>query len=122
MLAPLALTAPAAGAFDLFGDACQGSNVNSPTCQQAQSQGGDTTNRVTGTQNIINVAANVIALAAGIAAVIMIIISGLTFVTSGGNQEATATARRRLVAAVVGLLIVALAWTLIRFVTDRVVQ
>jgi hypothetical protein len=51
--------------------------------------------------------------------VIMIIIAGFAMVTSAGNSEAVANARRRIVSAIVGLLIVALAWAIVRFVVDR---
>jgi hypothetical protein len=124
LLAPLtlALAAQPAAAFDLFPkDVCSGEAKDSPTCQQAGSEGG-AGNRVTGPNQIINVAASVIALIAGVAAIIMIIISGLAMITSSGNSEAVTTARRRLVAAAIGLVIVVLAWALIRFVTDNIIK
>lgn len=124
ILTLLALTGPvrAANAFDLFGGACTGSAKNSPSCQQAQKQGGATTNRITGTGNIINVAADILAIVTGIAAIIIIIIGGLTLVTSGGSPEAVTNARRRITYALIGLVVVALAWTITRFITDRLVQ
>ncbi len=97
-------------------------NPQAPTCQQAKDQGGPTTNRVTGTGNIINVAASILAIVTGVAAIIIIIIGGFTLVTSGGSTEAVASARRRIVYALVGLVIIALAWTITRFITDRLVQ
>jgi hypothetical protein len=109
-------------AYNIFGDACSGSAANSPTCQQARAKGSEGTNSITGSNNIINTAANIIALITGIAAVIMIIISGFTMITSGGNAESFKTARQRLLAAIIGLVIVALAWLIIRFVTDKVIQ
>lgn len=71
--------------------------------------------------HLINVAANIVAIITGIAAVIMIIIGGFSFVTAGGNAEAAANARRRILYSIVGLAVVALAWTLVRFVTDRLI-
>lgn len=71
--------------------------------------------------HVIQVAANLIAIIAGVAAVILIIISGISMITSGGNQEAVAGARRRITAAIVGLVIIALAWTIIKFFTDRLI-
>jgi hypothetical protein len=110
-----------ASAFDLFGGACTGNAKNSPSCQQAQNQGG-ANNRVTGAGNIINVAADILAIVTGIAAIIIIIIGGLTLVTSGGSSEAVTNARRRIIYALIGLVVVALAWTITRFITDRLVQ
>jgi hypothetical protein len=127
LLTPLILMGamPAsAGAFSLFGDACNSTDKakDSPACQQAKNEGGDTNNRVTGPKNIINVAANILALVTGIAAVIMIIVSGLTMVISAGNSESFKAAQHRLTGAVVGLIVVALAWIIIRFVTDKLIQ
>jgi hypothetical protein len=132
LLTPLMLISAvphAAHAFDLFGDACnstqaQGGAVqpkDSPTCQQKNSEGGGN-NQITGPKNIINTAAGIIALVTGLAAVVMIIISGFTMITSAGNAERVTSSRRRLVAAIIGLVIVVLAWTLIRFVTDKIIQ
>lgn len=111
-----------ADAFNLFRDACSGDAANSPACQQAQNEGGANNNRVTGPKNIINVAANILALVTGVAAVIMIIIGGFTMVTSAGNSESVTAARRRIIGALVGLVVVALAWTIIRFATDKLIQ
>lgn len=66
----------------------------------------------------INVAANIIAAVAGVVAVIMAIISGLTFVSSGGSPEAIANAKKQLTYAIVGLVVIALAWAITRFVVD----
>jgi len=43
-------------------------------------------------------------------------------ITSNGSPEAVANARKRIIYAVIGLLIVALAWTVIAFVTDKFIQ
>ncbi len=66
--------------------------------------------------NIINVLSIVVA----IIAVIMIIVGGFRYVTSGGNQEAVSGAKRTIIYALVGLVIVALAQTLVKFVINRV--
>jgi hypothetical protein len=134
-LPALALTfmASSANAFDLFSHCVTQSNGNqicgpcannpdAPTCQQAQKQGGNNTNKLTGTQNVIQVAANIIAIITGIAAIIVIIISGFRFITSGGSGESAKSARQTLAAAIVGLIIVALAWTITRFITDNLIK
>jgi hypothetical protein len=119
-----------ANAFNLFGQTCDSATNTSPTCQQAQNQGGQSTNKLTGTKNIIQVAANIIAIITGIAAVIMIIISGIKFMTAGGttpgqrsgDTNAVKSAQATLTAAVIGLIIVALAWTITRFITDNLIK
>lgn len=103
---------------------------NSPLCQQAQKQG--TTNPISGTHGVINKAANIIALVAGIGAVIMILIGAFEFVTAGGTgfksavagaaPTKAAKARARISSALIGLVVVALAWALVRLITDRVIK
>lgn len=112
-----ALLAPASAALaadsQLF-SACQQA-PNSPICADKGTKDNPAI-------HVIKVAADIVALLTGIAAVILIIISGFTLVSSAGNQESVTKARRRIFAAIVGLVIVALAWTITRFVTDKLVQ
>lgn len=98
--------------------ACQGSAANSTACP-APADKGTIDNPV---NNMIKVAANIVALLTGVAAVVMIIVSGFSYVTSAGNTEKATSARRRILAAVIGLAVVALAWTLISFLTDKLVK
>ena len=101
----------------------------SPLCQQAQTQG--TTNPVSGPGGVINKAANIIALVVGIGAVIMILIGGFEFITAGGTgfkaapgagPTKAAKARARISSALIGLVVVALAWAIVRLITDRVLR
>lgn len=98
----------------------QGTASNSPLCQQALTQG--TANPVSGPSGVINKAANIIALVAGIGAVIMILIGGFFYVTSAGNSERAAKAKSRILSAFIGLVVVALAWTIVRLITDKVIK
>lgn len=91
---------------------CQ-NNPNAPGCEKPNGNP---------LVNIINAAAGIIALLTGVGAVIMIIVGGFGMVTSGGNAESVTKARRRIIYAVVALVIVALAYTITRFITDRLVQ
>ena len=110
-------------AFDPFGDACKKA-PSSPTCQQSKAQNGKTTNPAV---DIIKTAANLIATIAGIAAVIVIIVSGFQFVTAGGaspgqrsgDPNRIKSARSSLTGAIIGLVIIALAWSIVTFVTDH---
>jgi len=115
-VSPLALAAASTTDQELF-SACDTNTqtVNSPICKSR----GTTTNPVNRT---IKVAADIIAIATGVAAVIFIILGGFTMITSAGNAEAVANARKRVTTAIIGLVIVALAWTLISFVTDRLIK
>lgn len=59
---------------------------------------------------------NILSLVVGIAAIIMIIVSGLRYITSAGDAEKVKGAKRGLLYALVGLVIVALAQTIVHFV------
>jgi hypothetical protein len=51
----------------------------------------------------------VVAIIAGISAVIMIILSGFRYVTSGGDTQKIASAKNTLIGAIVGLVIIVVA-------------
>lgn len=91
----------------------------SPLCKQAKAQG--TKDPIAGPDGIISKAANIIALVASVGAVLMILIGGFFYVTSAGNAENAKKAKDRIVAALIGLVIIALAWTIVRLITDKVI-
>jgi hypothetical protein len=95
----------------------------SPTCQQYFEQVGDTTN-ANPVVDTIRTAANLIAVVAVVGAVIIIIISGFKYVTAGGGDSPAKSkeARSTLIGAVIGLIIVALAWAIVNFVTSRLIH
>ena len=82
---------------------------------------GDKNSAANPVNHILHVAADIVALLTGLAAVILIIISGISMITSGGNTEAAANARKRIANAVIGLVIVAFAWTIVTFLTDKLI-
>ena len=117
----LLLLAPAkTEAFNFFKSGndqiCSGEASASPVCKKPANPN---KNPVV---DIIQTATSIVALLAGVLAVIMIIISGFTLVTSGGNPEAVTNSRKRITNAIIGLVIVALAWAIIRFVTDTIIK
>ena len=59
---------------------------------------------------------NILSLTVGIAAVIMIIISGFKYVTSGGDSNSISSAKSTLTYALIGLLVASLAQFLVHFV------
>ena len=69
---------------------------------------------------IIAALLNVLSVVAGIAAVIMIIVSGLKYITSNGDAQAVAGAKRTLIYAIVGLVVVAASQVIVKFVIAKV--
>jgi L-fucose isomerase-like protein len=70
--------------------------------------------------SIIKTIVNILSIIVGVAAVIMIIVGGLKYVTSGGESSAIASAKSTILYAIVGLVIAALAQFLVKFVLGRV--
>lgn len=58
----------------------------------------------------------------GLIAVVIILIGGFKWMTSGGNEEKTTAARKLLVAGVVGLVIVLASWALASWLIGAVVD
>ncbi|HSH17938.1 MAG TPA: hypothetical protein VK978_01005 [Candidatus Saccharimonadales bacterium] len=56
---------------------------------------------------------------AGITAVIMVVVAGLKYITSGGDSSSVAGAKQALIYALVGIIIVALAQVIVRFVLQE---
>lgn len=69
-------------------------------------------------KNIINVFSIVV----GIVAVIMILIGGFRFLTSGGDSGKVTSARNTILYAIVGLIVVAFAQLIVKFVLSSLVK
>jgi hypothetical protein len=64
---------------------------------------------------------NIFSLVVGVVAVIMIIIGGFKYITSGGDSSNVSSAKNTILYAIIGLIIVALSQTIVRFVLGRVI-
>ena len=64
-------------------------------------------------------AINVLSFVVGVVAVIMVIVGGMKYVSSQGDSSGIASAKNTIVYALVGLVIVALAQVIVRFVVNR---
>lgn len=110
-------------AYDPLSGACSSAGGTSVTCQENTKQAAaGNPNPVTGTTGVLRTATNIVAILTGIVAIIMIVISGIRYASSAGNQEKAKKARSTLIAAIIGLIIAALAWTIITFVIKKIVQ
>jgi hypothetical protein len=72
-------------------------------------------------EGIIKTVINLLSLIVGVVAVIMIIIGGLKYITSAGDAGKVSSAKNTLLYAIIGLVIVALAQVIVRFVLNKVV-
>ncbi len=85
-------------------------------CAGITAGGGACTDNGAGLTNIIKVVIQILSVIAGVAAVIMIVVGGLRYITSGGDSSKVAGAKSAILYAIVGLVIVALAQLIVRFV------
>ena len=73
----------------------------------------------TGITNAAKKIVNLISIIVGIVAVIIIIFGGFRYITSGGDSGKVGNAKNSLIYAIVGLIIVALAQLIVRFVLNQ---
>lgn len=105
----------AAGTQDINGNLCAGANlsVDSTDC----GANGDPKQKV---NDLLTTVINIFSLIVGVIAVIMIIIGGLKYITSGGESANITGAKNTILYAVIGLVVVALAQFIVRFVLTKV--
>jgi hypothetical protein len=109
----LAPTATAAAASNFNNAACNGAAVVSGgNCPGSGKAATDSIN------NVIRTAIIILSVIVGVAAVVMIIVSGLRFITSNGDASSIASAKSGLTWALIGLVVVGLAQFIVHFVLN----
>ena len=96
---------------------CAGSNLqfteNPDQCNIASS---DATSKI---NNMVHTVVNLMSAVVGIVAVIMIIVGGFRYITSGGNDTSVTAAKNTILYAIIGLVVVALAQIIVRFTLSK---
>lgn len=103
---------------DIIGGLCTGAELEfseNPTGDCAG--GGDATEKI---NDLIRSVINLLSVIVGVIAVIMIIVGGLRYITSGGNDTSVTSAKNTILYAIIGLIIVALAQILVRFTLSKI--
>ena len=72
-----------------------------------------------GVQSILKEAVNIFSLVVGIVAVVMIIVGGFKYITSGGESSKVSGAQSTILYAIVGLVVVVLAQLIVHFVLNK---
>lgn len=113
LFAPLLMITPTAEAASPFSgsisDACEGANLGgSGNCDKKAQE-----KKI---NDVIATVINILSVIVGIVAVIMLIISGFRFITSSGDSNTVASARNGVIYAIVGLVLVAFAQVIVRYV------
>ena len=105
-------------------------NIQNATCQGAElkftdtsTPGGDCTFAGQDPQGELNSliaqVINIFSVIVGVVAVIMIIVGGFRYITSGGDSGNVTSAKNTILYAIVGLVIVALAQFIVKFVLSK---
>jgi hypothetical protein len=105
----------ASAAFDPLEQACSGSASSSTACTE-NTTGKTIDNPVTDTsQSVINI----ISVVSAVAAVVIIIVAGVTMTLSQGDSGKIKSSRDAIIYAAVGLVVTALARTIVIFILNR---
>jgi hypothetical protein len=101
-------------------------NINNSLCQGANLQVGSTCDAATSAKDgenavnkIITLVINIFSIAVGVVSVIMIIIGGFKYITSGGDSGNVTGAKNTILYAIIGLVVVALAQLIVKFVLGK---
>lgn len=88
-------------------------------CDDDATNNSDQDNPLFGPKGLVTKGVQVFAIIVGIAAIFVIVISGLRFVVSNGDSNSVASARNAILYAVIGLIIAALAQVIVNFVLSK---
>ena len=99
---------------------CAGSNLQfTATPGSCAAASSDATTKI---NDIVHTIVNLLSALVGIVAVIMIIIGGFRYITSGGNDTSVTAAKNTILYAIIGLVVVALAQIIVRFTLSKLTQ
>jgi hypothetical protein len=113
MIAPTALAATSPS--DAASQACAGVTAAAGgTCEVGKTS--------TDATALINTIIDLLSWVIGVIAVIMIIFGGFKFVTSAGDSGKVTSARSTIIYALIGLVVVALAQTIVKFVLGQFIK
>lgn len=115
MLAPVAVHAATA---DLRNSLCGGTQISLTTSSAECETGTGGQDQV---NNAVKLGLNMFSAIVGIIAVVMIIVGGIQYITSSGDSGNITKAKNTIMYAVIGLVVVALAQIIVKFVLERFV-
>lgn len=98
---------------------CQGANLSLPEDTQNVTGKCSNFNKTTEVNNLIATIINLFSIIVGVIAVIMIVYGGFRYITSGGDTTKVTSSRNTILYAIIGLIIVALAQFIVKFVLEK---
>lgn len=114
-IAPISLSTSYVLAADIDQKLCNGASLVAPggSGDCSADQGG------TKITVIVNQVVNIFSWIVGVVSVIMIIYGGFRYITSGGDSNGVTAAKNTILYAIIGLVIVALAQVIVKFVLQK---
>lgn len=107
------LSGTSSAAFNPLGGVnCSGSAASSSVCQSKPET-------ISGSNGILGKAVNVVAIIAGVAAVVMLLMASIMFITANGDTNQVANARRTAATVLIGVAIIATGRIIILYVLNR---
>lgn len=113
----LAPMSAAAATTDIKGGLCSGSDFEITT--QGNNASCSNNTNTSNINDLLRKVVNVISAIVGVVAVVMIIVGGFKYITSGGDSSNVSGAKNTIIYAIIGLVIVALAQLIVRFVLNQ---
>lgn len=110
------LSTSAVGAvIDIYGgDVCKGANADTGICETKNVSGNQ------GVTKLVKTIVDVLLYIVGIVSVIVIIVSGISYATSGGDPSKVKRAKDTLLYAVIGLVVAIFAYAIVGWIYTRV--
>jgi hypothetical protein len=115
LLLAIPATAAAANTNPLDKIDCNAAN-HSAVCQDRNTH----TDPFTGPNGVLHTATDLVAFAAGVAALIFLVLAGIKYITSQGDPAEVSKAKQSIIYAFVGLIIVGLAHQLVSYLISRI--
>jgi hypothetical protein len=113
----LALATPAVVMGTTFAQSSSSGEAKKQVCEGL---GGCEANPASSLDTVIKNVINLLSILIGIIAVIMVMVGGFKYATSGGDSSKSASARSTIIAALIGLVLVVMAQFIVQFVLNRV--
>jgi ABC-type Fe3+ transport system permease subunit len=116
LLTPVLVPATASAA-NIENNLCKGANLTVSAETDCDEEGA--TSKVNG---LITFIINIFSIVVGVVAVIMIIVGGLKYITSSGDSNNITSAKNTILYAIIGLVVVALAQFIVKFVLAKAIN
>jgi len=114
LISPALVTSSVSAAdADINKNLCAGSNL-SLTDTNCKTDGTDTK-----VNDLVNQVVTIFSWVVGVVSVIMIIYGGFRYITSGGDSNGVTAAKNTILYAIIGLVVVALAQVIVKFVINK---